>query len=68
MTSTDWGMYEVLRPAYNWLKQHFTTVAICLCLGYVTGYASSESRIELDCKYAKSVRLNSNAFKCERII
>lgn len=64
----DWGLYEPIRPAYLWLKQNFTPVAICLVIGFAFGYSSSESRIEMDCKYAKSVRLNSTAFKCERII
>lgn len=63
-----WGMYEFLRPVLDWLKKNFTTVAICLCLGFAFGHGTAESRIELDCKYAKSVRLNSGAFKCERII
>lgn len=64
----DWGLYEPLKPIYEWLKKHFTTVVICLCLGFAFGYGASEARVELDCKYAKSVRLNATAFKCERII
>ena len=67
-TQTDWGIYEPLRPALVWLKIHATTVAICLSLGFAFGYMSSENRMELDCKYAKAVRLNSTAFKCERLI
>lgn len=64
----DLGIYEYLKPAWDWLKKNATTVAICFGLGFLAGHSSSENRIELDCKYAKSVRLNSAAFKCERII
>jgi hypothetical protein len=63
-----WGMYEHLKPAYAWLKKNLTTVAICCSIGYALGYHRAESTIELDCKYAKSIRLSSTAFKCERII
>jgi hypothetical protein len=53
---------------YEWLKKHLTTVSICLGLGFAFGYNTSEIRVELDCKYAKSVRVGSAAFRCERII
>ena len=64
----DLGIYEYFRPAWEWIKKNATTIAICFGLGFACGYNSSEMRVELDCKYAKSVRLNSNAFRCERII
>jgi hypothetical protein len=64
----DWGMYEPFKPVYEWLKKHITTVSICLCLGFAFGYNASEARVELDCKYAKSIRVGAAAFRCERII
>lgn len=64
----DWGMYEHFKPVLSWLIKNITTIAICCSLGFAFGYNRAETTIELDCKYAKSVRLNSTAFKCERVI
>lgn len=64
----DWGMYEPFKPMLIWLKKHATIIASFSVIGFAFGYAASENRMELDCKYAKAVRLNSTAFKCERVI
>lgn len=64
----DWGGYGFLKPVYAWLKKNITTIAACIGLGFICGYNSSQVQIELDCKYAKAVRLNDTAFKCERIL
>jgi hypothetical protein len=64
----DQTLKEMYSPIYLWIKKHWSAILIFGAIGFSLGYYASEAKIEMDCKYAKSVRINTVAFKCERII
>lgn len=52
----------------EWIKRNGMLILLVFIIAYAIGYNNAQAKIELDCKYAKAVRLDHSAFKCERIL
>ncbi len=52
----------------EWLKRNGLIVLFVGICCFSLGYYKAEASIELDCKYAKAVRLGTSAFECKRIL
>jgi predicted negative regulator of RcsB-dependent stress response len=69
-------MSNVIAEAYGidtkkvkeWIKKNVITVVIALVVGLTIGYTKAQADIEMDCKYAKAVRIGTSAFECRRIL
>lgn len=59
---------EQMKSIFLWTKKHAWIIVISFLFGWFGSQAKTEIDLELDCKYAKAVRIGSTAFKCERII
>jgi hypothetical protein len=63
------NMYGIdTKKVKEWLKKNGMLIFIVFIPAFALGYTRAQSEIELDCKYAKAVRVGSSAFKCERIL
>lgn len=52
----------------DWFKKHIAIIAVTFLVAFAFGYTRAEASFEMDCKYAKAVRLGTSAFRCERIL
>ncbi len=52
----------------EWFKRNGILVLVVFILSFSLGYYKAQMNIELDCKYAKAVRLGATAFECKRIL
>ena len=52
----------------EWLKANVVLLIVCLVIGFSAGWFRAEQNLEMDCKYAKAVRIGTSAFRCERIL
>lgn len=52
----------------EWIKRNGVIVLVCFGLGFAIGWVKTEASIEMDCKYAKAVRIGTSAFECKRIL
>ena len=52
----------------EWLKRNGMLILIVSILAFWLGYYKGQANIALDCKYAKSVRVEAEAYRCERIL
>lgn len=51
-----------------WIKEHGLLIMIVGLIGFAFGYQKGQGAIMLDCKYAKAIRIDTEAFKCEKSI
>ena len=49
-----------------WFKRNGLTVLMIAFPSFWLGYYKGQSNIALDCKYAKAVRIETEAFRCDR--
>jgi len=56
------------KKLFEWIKKHAVVIVITFAIAFAFGYTRAEASIEMDCKYAKAVRLGTSAFKCDRIL
>ena len=52
----------------EWFKRNGLTLLLIALPTFWLGYYKGQSNIALDCKYAKALRVDSEAYKCERIL
>jgi predicted negative regulator of RcsB-dependent stress response len=52
----------------EWLKKNGLLIIIVSVAAFAFGYTHAQADMEMDCKYAKAVRINTAAFRCERIL
>jgi predicted negative regulator of RcsB-dependent stress response len=52
----------------EWFKRHGITIVVSFIIGFSLGWIKTEGSIEMDCKYAKAVRIGTSAFECKRIL
>lgn len=52
----------------EWIKKNGMLILIVSIIAFTFGYTRAQAEVEMDCKYAKAVRLGSAAFRCERIL
>jgi capsular polysaccharide biosynthesis protein len=52
----------------EWLKKNGLLIIIVSVAAFAFGYTRAQADMEMDCKYAKAVRINTAAFRCERIL
>lgn len=57
-----------LKKFKEWLKKHAVVIVVSFVVGFSLGWVKTEAAIEMDCKYAKAVRIGTNAFECRRIM
>lgn len=69
-------MSDLLKEGYGidfekiakWFRFHAIVIFITFIVAFSLGYYKAEASIELDCKYAKAIRVGTSAFKCDRIL
>lgn len=52
----------------EWIKKNGMLILLVSILAFSLGYHKGQSNVSLDCKYAKSVRIDNEAYRCERIL
>ena len=52
----------------EWLKRNGMPILVISILAFWLGYYKGQSNVALDCKYAKAVRIESEAYRCDRIL
>lgn len=52
----------------DWIKRNGMLILIVSFAAFAFGYNRAQAEVEMDCKYAKAVRLGNGAFRCERIL
>lgn len=52
----------------EWIKRNGLTILLISIPSFWLGYYKGQTNIALDCKYAKSLRVDSDAFRCEKIL
>jgi predicted negative regulator of RcsB-dependent stress response len=51
----------------EWIKKNGVIIVITFVLGFGLGWVKTQASMEMDCMYAKAVRIGTNAFECRRI-
>lgn len=51
----------------EWFKKNGVIIVIAFALGFGLGWIKIAGSIEMDCMYAKAIRIGTNAFECRRI-
>lgn len=57
-----------IKKAKEWIKKNGVIIVVTFVVGFSLGWVKTEASIELDCKYAKAVRIGTSAFECKRIL
>ena len=57
-----------IKKLKEWIKKNGVTIVVMFVLGFALGWIKTEASIEMDCKYAKAVRIGTSAFECRRIL
>jgi len=52
----------------EWIKRNGVLILVVSIAGFSLGYYKGQSNVALDCKYAKAVRVDTEAYRCERIL
>jgi capsular polysaccharide biosynthesis protein len=52
----------------EWLKRNGMLILLVSIFAYAIGYYKGQATISLDCKYAKAVRIETEAYECRRIV
>lgn len=52
----------------DWLKRNGLTLLLIALPTFWLGYYKGQANIALDCKYAKALRVDSEAYECKRIL
>ena len=52
----------------QWLKTNGVLIFVMLILGFSFGYYRGQATLALDCKYAKAIRVDTEAYECKRIL
>lgn len=51
-----------------WFKLNGVLIATVSIVGFSFGYYRAQSTLALDCKYAKAIRIDTEAYECKRIL
>ena len=63
------NMYGIdTKKVKEWLKKNGLLIITVFVVAFAFGYTRAQAEIEMDCKYAKAVRLGTAAFECKRIL
>jgi predicted negative regulator of RcsB-dependent stress response len=52
----------------DWLKRNGVLISVVGIIAFSLGYHKGQTNIMLDCKYAKAVRIDTEAYECRRIM
>jgi hypothetical protein len=56
-----------MKKLKEWIKKNGVIIVIAFALGFGLGWVKTAGSIEMDCMYAKAIRIGTNAFECRRI-
>jgi predicted negative regulator of RcsB-dependent stress response len=57
-----------IKKLKEWFKKNGVTIVVTFVIGFSIGWIKVEDSIEMDCKYAKAVRMGTSAYECRRIL
>jgi len=52
----------------EWFKKNGVIIVLTFAIGFGIGWVKTSASIEMDCVYAKAVRIGTSAFECRRIL
>ena len=56
-----------MKKLKEWIKKNGVIIVMAFALGFGLGWIKTAGSIEMDCMYAKAIRIGTNAFECRRI-
>jgi hypothetical protein len=56
-----------MKKLKEWIKKNGVIIVMAFALGFGLGWVKTAGSIEMDCMYAKAIRIGTNAFECRRI-